>query len=48
MKRKAEKEKVYEWIAYGMDAAIEQDGDNKPQILLRHPAPIQVSLSTVL
>lgn len=47
MKRKAEKENVMRGIAYGMDAAIEQDRDNKPAMLVRHSAPTQVSLGTV-
>lgn len=35
-------------IAYGMDAAIEQDRDNKPKLLAKHLAPVSLSLSSVL
>lgn len=27
-------------IAYGMDAAIEEDRDNKSKMLVKHPVPI--------
>lgn len=46
MKMQAEKENLTSGIAYGMDAATEQDRDNKPATLVRHSAPIQVSLGT--
>lgn len=34
-------------IAHGMDAATQQNRDNKPKMCVEHPTHVQVSLSTV-